>query len=373
MNSLEENMTRHNIGLSPYACKDEDAIRFEEESEDLRSPFFHDADRILYSYSYLRYSNKTQVYSEIQNDHISTRMIHVQYVSKIARTIGRALGLNEDLIEAASLGHDLGHVPFGHFGEAVLNDISVTEGEGYFHHNVESVRLLMEIEGKGLGKNLCLQTLDAILCHNGEFVEGEYTPRKKTKNEFLKEYQNTYIEKNVVKTLRPMTLEGCVVRLSDVIAYLGKDIDDACLLGLFQKSEIPKEISSVLGIRNREIVNTIVTDVIQESLGKPYIKMSEPVYHAVDALKKFNSEHIYQKSMSKSDQEKVTKMFRGIYDYTLECVKNKKTETKIYQNFLNHKKERYLENTNDKRKVLDFIAGMTDEYFINYWNEINLK
>lgn len=373
MNSLEENMTRHNIGLSPYACKDEDAIRFEEENEDLRSPFFHDADRILYSYSYLRYSNKTQVYSETQNDHISTRMIHVQYVSKIARTIGRALGLNEDLIEAASLGHDLGHVPFGHFGESVLNDISVAEGEGYFHHNVESVRLLMEIEGKGLGKNLCVQTLDAILCHNGEFVEGEYAPRKKTKEDFLKEYQNTYTEKNAVKTLRPMTLEGCVVRLSDVIAYLGKDIDDACLLGLFEKSEIPKEISSVLGVRNREIVNTIVTDVIKESFGKPYIKMSEPVYHAVVALKKFNSEHIYQKSMSKRDQEKVTKMFRDIYDYTLECVKNKKTDTKIYQNFLNHKKSRYLENTSDQRKVLDFIAGMTDEYFLNYGKEINFK
>ena len=116
-----------------------------------------------------------------------------------------------------------------------------------------------------------------------------------------------------------------------------------------------------------------MTDVIKESLGKPYIKMSESVYHAVVALKKFNSEHIYQKSMSKSDQEKVTQMFQSIFDYTLECVKNKKKETKIYQNFLNHKKNRYLENTSDKRKVLDFIAGMTDEYFINYGKEINLK
>ena len=148
---LEKNMERHNIGLSPYACKDKDAIRFTKETEDIRSPFFHDIDRIIYTYAYVRYSDKTQVYSLKHNDHITKRMLHVQYVSKIARTIGRALGLNEDLIEAAALGHDLGHVPFGHFGESVLNKISLEHQEGYFNHNVESVRLLMNIEKSGNG------------------------------------------------------------------------------------------------------------------------------------------------------------------------------------------------------------------------------
>ena len=306
-------MKRHNIGLSPYACKDEDAKRFHEEDEDMRSPFFRDIDRIIYTYAYIRYSDKTQVYSKKENDLITKRMVHVQYVSKIARTIGRALGLNEDLIEAASLGHDLGHVPFGHFGESVLNEISLKVGEGYFYHNVESVRLLMEIEGKGMGKNLTVQVLDAILCHNGEFVLGKYYPKKKTPHDFLEEYHKTYTEKDFVRQLVPMTLEGCVVRISDVIAYLGKDIDDACMLGVLKKEEIPESITSVLGNHNREIVNTIVMDIIQNSLGKPYIQLSENVYHAVVELKKFNYEHIYNQSLSQEEKEIIRQDFSLIY------------------------------------------------------------
>ena len=144
-----------------------------------------------------------------KNDHISKRMIHVQMVSKIARTIGRALGLNEDLIEAASLGHDLGHTPFGHVGESILNKISLEQKEGYFHHNIQSVRMLMEIEQGGVGRNLTLQVLDAIMCHNGEFLNQEYHPIKKTKEEFLSEYHASYQDSNVIKHLIPMTLEGC--------------------------------------------------------------------------------------------------------------------------------------------------------------------
>ena len=146
---IYKNMSKKD--LSPYACKDTDAIRFTEEQEDFRPPFFHDIDRILYSYSYLRYMDKTQVFPTKKSDHITRRMYHVQMVSKIARTIGRALSLNEDLIEAASLAHDLGHVPFGHFGEQILNEISLKNNEGYFNHNIESVRLLMNLEKKGEG------------------------------------------------------------------------------------------------------------------------------------------------------------------------------------------------------------------------------
>ena len=140
-NTIYENMRKHNKDLSKYACKDEDAIRFNEEKyNDMRTPFFHDADRIIYSLSYLRYMDKTQVFTTKANDHIQKRMIHVQYVSKIARTIGRALNLNEDLIEAAALGHDLGHTPFGHVGERILNKISLENNEGYFLHNLQSAR-----------------------------------------------------------------------------------------------------------------------------------------------------------------------------------------------------------------------------------------
>ena len=369
---LRKNMERHMIGLSPYACLDSEARRFRDEMEDLRSPFFRDIDRIIYTYAFVRYSDKTQVYSLKNNDHITKRMLHVQYVSKIARTIGRALGLNEDLIEAAGLGHDLGHVPFGHFGESVLNQISVENGEGYFHHNVESVRILMNLEHGGEGCNLTLQVLDAILCHNGEFVMGEYHPKKKTPQEFLAEYERTYQDKNAVKSLVPMTLEGCVVRISDIIAYLGRDIEDACMLGLFEKKDIPKEILEVLGYRNREIVNTIILDIIENSLGKPYIKLSEPVFKAIVALKKFNYQNIYDKSLSSEEKKEITTMFQVLFKHYLNDITLKNKDSRIYTNFLNYKKDIYLKNTTPKRMVLDFIAGMTDDYFLLCFREVNL-
>ena len=369
---LRKNMERHMIGLSPYACLDSEARRFRDEMEDLRSPFFRDIDRIIYTYAFVRYSDKTQVYSLKNNDHITKRMLHVQYVSKIARTIGRALGLNEDLIEAAGLGHDLGHVPFGHFGESVLNQISVENGEGYFHHNVESVRILMNLEHGGEGCNLALQVLDAILCHNGEFVMGEYHPKKKTPQEFLAEYERTYQDKNAVKSLVPMTLEGCVVRISDIIAYLGRDIEDACMLGLFEKKDIPKEILEVLGYRNREIVNTIILDIIENSLGKPYIKLSEPVFKAIVALKKFNYQNIYDKSLSSAEKKEITTMFQVLFKHYLNDITLKNKDSRIYTNFLNYKKDIYLKNTTPKRMVLDFIAGMTDDYFLLCFREVNL-
>ena len=369
---LRKNMERHMIGLSPYACLDSEARRFRDEMKDLRSPFFRDIDRIIYTYAFVRYSDKTQVYSLKNNDHITKRMLHVQYVSKIARTIGRALGLNEDLIEAAGLGHDLGHVPFGHFGESVLNQISVENGEGYFHHNVESVRILMNLEHGGEGCNLTLQVLDAILCHNGEFVMGEYHPKKKTPQEFLAEYERTYQDKNAVKSLVPMTLEGCVVRISDIIAYLGRDIEDACMLGLFEKKDIPKEILEVLGYRNREIVNTIILDIIENSLGKPYIKLSEPVFKAIVALKKFNYQNIYDKSLSSAEKKEITTMFQVLFKHYLNDITLKNKDSRIYTNFLNYKKDIYLKNTTPKRMVLDFIAGMTDDYFLLCFREVNL-
>lgn len=369
---LRKNMERHMIGLSPYACLDSEARRFRDEMEDLRSPFFRDIDRIIYTYAFVRYSDKTQVYSLKNNDHITKRMLHVQYVSKIARTIGRALGLNEDLIEAAGLGHDLGHVPFGHFGESVLNQISVENGEGYFHHNVESVRILMNLEHGGEGCNLTLQVLDAILCHNGEFVMGEYHPKKKTPQEFLAEYERTYQDKNAVKSLVPMTLEGCVVRISDIIAYLGRDIEDACMLGLFEKKDIPKEILEVLGYRNREIVNTIILDIIENSLGKPYIKLSEPVFKAIVALKKFNYQNIYDKSLSSEEKKEITTMFQALFKHYLNDITLENKDSRIYTNFLNYKKDIYLKNITPKRMVLDFIAGMTDDYFLLCFREVNL-
>ena len=247
MEIIKQNMLKNEANLSKYATKSIDAIRLEKiEDYDIRPAYFRDVDRIIYSLSYTRYIDKTQVFSNNDNDNISKRMTHVQMVSKIARTIGRALNLNEDLIEAAALGHDLGHVPFGHVGEAILSKISCENNEGYFNHNIQSVRTLMNIENNGKGMNITLQVLDAIMCHNGELVQNEYKPINKTKEEFLKQYNDSYIS-NSNKKMIPMTLEGCVVRISDIIAYIGRDIEDAIRLGVINIQDIPKDIIDTLG------------------------------------------------------------------------------------------------------------------------------
>ena len=252
-------MNLKNKYLSKFACKDNEALRLKEEhSDDIRTSFFRDIDRIVYSLSYTRYMDKTQVFSFNDNDNISKRMTHVQMVSKIARTIGRALNLNEDLIEASALGHDLGHVPFGHIGERILNEISLNNNCGYFNHNIQSVRTLMILEDNGKGKNITYQVLDAIMCHNGELELDEYKPKKKTIDDFLSEYERSYSEKELIKQLVPTTLEGCVVRISDIIAYIGRDIEDAIRMNLITIDEIPKSITKVLGTTNREIINTII-------------------------------------------------------------------------------------------------------------------
>lgn len=231
--------------LSEYACKNKDAIRLYDDDEDIRPEFFHDIDRIIHSLSYTRYLDKTQVFTKEENDHVSRRITHVQLVSKIARTICRALKLNEDLCEAIALGHDIGHTPLGHTGEALLDEISQRELGEYFAHNIQSVRHLMCVENKGKGLNLCVQVYDGIMCHNGEMLSSKYVPQEKDKDEFMREYLESYKDIESSKKNRPMTLEGCIVRISDIIGYIGRDIEDAIMIGRIKRSEIPTEISSV--------------------------------------------------------------------------------------------------------------------------------
>ena len=367
---IKKNMLKNETYLCEYASFNKDAIRFEEEKTDIRPEYFRDIDRIIHSMNYSRYINKTQVFTKPHNDHVSTRMIHVQLVSKVARTIGRALLLNEDLIEAAALGHDLGHTPFGHFGESVLNEISLKHNEGYFMHNVQSVRNMMFVENHGKGHNLTIQVLDAFLCHNGELVQNEYRPVKKTKEEFLAQYEVCYNDKDMAKHLIPMTLEGCVVRISDIIAYLGRDIEDAIRLKVFDIKELPKSIGDILGNSNRDIINTIILDIIENSIGKDYISMSPKVYKAIKDLKEFNYQNIYSKSMTNETKEYLKNGFHQLFNYFLEQIKQKNMKSIIYKEFLKDMDESYLNNTTDERKVIDFIAGMTDEYFLYQYKKI---
>jgi len=370
---IQEELQKKQDALSEYATRDSEAIRFKAFQDDYRPPFAHDADRIVHNLSYARYSDKTQVFSFKDNDHVSKRMTHVQLVSKVARTIGRMLNLNEDLIEAAALGHDIGHTPLGHLGERILNTISVRELGEYFKHNVQGVRTFMHIDRGGNGSNLSLQVLDAILCHNGEMVNGEYHPQPKTKEDFLKEYNSSYIDDSLTKKLTPMTLEGCVVRIADIIAYIGRDIEDAIMIGVLSREEIPENIKNVLGDNNRDIIATINNDIINNSYGKPYIKLSNQVYQALNDLKQFNYDKIYSKANTKEEEENYTRGFNLLFDKYLHDIEYNKKDSDIFIDFLNSKNEEYLNNTVPKRIVIDFLAGMTDEYFMSKYQELDNK
>lgn len=355
-------MLSNEKSLSKFATLDKDAIRLSEFEEDFRPNYFRDTDRIIHSLSYTRYIDKTQVFTHWQNDNISRRIIHVQLVAKIARTIGRALSLNEDLIEAIALGHDIGHVPFGHPGEAILDKISMKYDGTHFAHNVESVRELMVLENNGKGTNITVQVLDGILCHNGEFVQGEYRAKKKTKEEFLFDYNECYKNSDYIKKLVPMTLEGCVVRISDLIAYLGRDIEDAIRVKVLNPNSIPIEISSVLGKNNREIVNTIIVDIVNNSFGKPYIKLSPAVFKAIKDLKDFNYKNIYYKANTKASLKYYENIFNELFLYYRENIDD--PNNSINRVFLHSMDKNYLNNTSVNRKVIDYLAGMTDDFII---------
>jgi len=364
---VKENMNKDKY-LSSLACKNSMAIRLKEESEDYRPPFYRDIDRIIYSLAYTRYINKTQVFTNSSNDNITKRSTHVQLVSKIGRTIGRALGLNEDLIEAAALGHDIGHTPFGHAGEAILNRISLKVGEGYFNHNVQSFRKLEYLEHRGEGLNLTMQVLDAIICHNGELELDCYRPKKKSFSDLLNEYKKTYTDPEFNKTLIPSTLEGCVVRISDIIAYLGKDIEDAIRLHVLKKEDLPEELLDKIGHKNSEIVNYFVTDIIDNSYGLDYIKMSKEAFNNLVQLKKFNYEYIYKRANSKETLDKWEEMFNVVFDKSLKDLENKDINSHIYIYYYKYMNKEYKNNTTHNRVIIDYIAGMTDRFFVKEYN-----
>lgn len=374
MEKIKDYLNKREEILSPYACKSSEVIRLKDEKEDIRPAFFHDADRILYSLSFNRYVDKTQVFSYEESDHISRRMTHVQYVSKIARTIGRMLALNEDLIEASAFGHDLGHTPLGHIGETILNKISREVLGENFMHNIQSVRVLMNLDRNGKGSNISVQVLDAIMCHNGEIVDNVYRPVKKTKEEFLKEYQDSYYDKEVSKTQHPMTLEGCVVRISDVIAYIGKDIEDAIRINIITSDDIPKEIADVLGNTNSQIVNALVLDVVKNSLDKNYIAMSPEAFKALNALKDFNYKNIYYKANTKETLTNYENQIRYLFNKYLNYLDNDKKDSLIYRDFISTMTDEYKEENSNSRKVIDFISGMTDDYLKKQYDyEKNLE
>jgi dGTPase len=328
-----------------------------------RQNFSLDADRVLHSLAYSRYIDKTQVFYLIKNDHITHRVLHVQLVSKIARTVGRLLRLNEDLIEAIALAHDIGHTPFGHDGEKFLTEISRTHGLGPFFHNVQSVRFLEKIERKGKGWNLTLQVLDGILCHDGEVHSQALKPRA-DKNFQIFDMEMREKEKMPSMDIFPMSLEGCVVRMADTISYIGRDIEDAIRLGLIERSDLPEESCRVLGNTNGTIVYTLVEDLVIHSLDKPYASFSPEVGEALKGLKRFNQNRIYMSEKVKQQTPKIKLMIEMLFEKYLDDLRKGNEDSDAQREYLEGMTSEYREQTSPAEIVRDFIAGMTDEYFL---------
>jgi dGTPase len=357
---------REETFLSPLAARSKDAIRrFPDERIDAghRQNYSVDSDRVLHSLAYTRYIDKTQVFYLVDDDHITHRVLHVQLVSKISRTIGRFLRLNEDLIEAIALGHDIGHCPFGHDGETYLSDLCEAHGIGPFQHNLQSARFLEKIERKGRGWNLTLQALDGIVCHDGEIHSHELSPEPdKTFESF--DQQIAKKEVDPALPLTPMTLEGCVMRMADTISYIGRDIEDAIRLNLIERDDLPRECVERLGNTNGTIVYTLVTDLIKNSYEKPAIAFSEDVSEALKIQKEFNLHNIYLNPKIKPEAGKIRELFNVLFERFLKDLQDGNENSIIFKEYLQDMSDDYLLNTKPEEIVRDFIAGMTDQYFL---------
>lgn len=289
----------------------------------IRTDFERDRDRIIHSKSFRRLKHKTQVFISPETDHNRTRLTHTLEVSQISRSISRALCLNEDLTEAIALGHDLGHTPFGHSGEQILNEICPFE----FKHNLQSVRVVEKIEGAGRGLNLTYEVIDGI--------------------------------KNHCHGFKPSTLEGEVVFFSDKIAYINHDIDDAIRFGVLKPSDIPKEYTDILGDTNSKRINTMILDIIKNSYDKNKIKMSDEIFEATMCLRSFLFKNVYHSKRAAEEGDKGKAIVKRLYEYFMEYPKKMPEEFYIMTN-----------NDDLARVVCDYVACMSDIYAINMYKEL---
>jgi len=352
---------------------DEDNIVRRDSSKDKatvwRTAFIRDIDKIMHCPYFNRYADKTQVFSLYKNDDITRRGLHVQLVSRIARTIGKTLNLNLDLIEAISLGHDIGHTPFGHAGERFLDKIYCEHTGRHFQHNIHSVRVLDGI----FPYNISLQTLDGIACHNGELALSQYRPNELSDFEtFDRTIESCYLDPSNTKRMVPCTLEGCVVRVSDMIAYLGKDRQDAArALGIAQDSYR----ASTIGARNAEMINNLIVNIIENSYGKPYIQMDKDHFEALTIAKNDNYEKIYRaESVESVLEDQIRPMMEAIYERLLQdLLKNQKSSPIFthhidYVNSVHYTRKSPYEESEPNQIVVDYIASMTDDYFIDLYS-----
>ena len=334
-----------------------------------RPAFVHDIDKILHCPYYNRYADKTQAFSFFKNDDISRRSLHVQLVSRIARTIGNALNLNLDLIEAISLGHDIGHTPFGHAGERCLNAIYHAHTGRYFNHNIQSVRVLDEI----FPVNLSLQTLDGFAAHNGEIEMAKYKPVPLSDfAEFDALMERCCVDPELNRKLVPSTLEGCVMRISDIIAYLGKDRQDAENAGILANDSYDP---GAIGTTNSEIINNLIVNIIECSYGRDYICMDSEHFDALQKAKRENYDLIYKSDRGKTDPV-IEPMMESIYEKLLDDYLNDRRDSLIFTHHLDYilpsRRQRpvpYLDSE-PNQIIVDYIASMTDDYFIDLYHKL---
>ena len=362
---------RKNSFITKMAFDENNVIRRDNDRDKaniIRTAFIRDIDKIIHCPYYNRYADKTQVFSFYKNDDITRRGLHVQLVSRIARTIGKALGLNLDLIEAIALGHDIGHTPFGHAGEEILDELLFSHTGRHFSHNIHSVRVLDKI----FTYNISLQTLNGIAAHDGEMELSEYHPKPLENFEnFDKQIEDCYIDKKNVRKLVPATLEGCVMRISDIIAYLGKDRQDA------EKADLLKTDAyedCAIGTYNAEIINNLIVNIVENSYGKPYIKMDSEHFEALKKAKADNYDLIYKNDIVKAEMKDTVKpMMSALYEKLLKDLKSENKSSPIFTHHINYinkahyKRETPYEQTEPNQIVVDYIASMTDDYFIDLY------
>ena len=356
-------------------AREEDALRrnpARDRASLWRPAYVRDVEKILHSTYYNRYSDKTQVFSLYKNDDLTRRALHVQLVSRSARTIGRVLGLDLDLIEAIALGHDMGHTPFGHAGERFLNEIYQARTGRSFNHNVQSVRVLDAI----FGYNLTLQTLDGILSHNGEFGLRSYTPPPLGDfAAFDATVERCYTDPGSIKSLVAATLEGCVVRICDMIAYVGKDRQDAARV--VDRQAQPVYAPRSLGVSNAAIINNLTVDIIEESYATGSIQLSEQGWHDLEEIKRENYLLLYDnQEITRFNDERIRPLFGAMYARLLDDIQRGDETSIIWRHHVRlidqqrsfYEQGSYLQNTPADQVVVDFIASMTDDYFIDLYH-----
>ena len=356
--------------LSLYAAKNCEARRERETSHPFRGPYSRDRDHILYSGSFRRYIGKTQViyFAASFDEQLSNRSIHTLQVSQIARTIGKALKLNLDLIEAIALGHDLGHAPFGHDGEEILQDICRKKKIGLFFHNIHSLRVVDKLADACKGMNLTFQVRDGILSHDGEINEKYIKPNRDKSEADLIDYCQRKSQGEQVHIF-PATLEGCVVRMSDAISYVGQDFEDAIRIGILKRGELPEGVKKELGESNTAIINSLVTDIIINSHNRDEIIYSPNIAERVFELKQFNAERIYKNPRLKGEKAKLRAYFKCLFDKFLNDISRGDEDSLVFKEWIfNRGKNKgavYVGNNLPEQVVIDYIASMTDRYFNN--------